>query len=397
MALQFLAVLMVGGGTLLAVSSTHSTVKPAAVAPRPPSVTVVQATYGPIVGTIHVTGTLVPRDEVLVSPEIDSHRIVELLADEGDAVFRGRVLARLSHESLDAQLAQINASVDRATATIAQATSQVAEAKATQDQAESAFARTRKLRGSGFASQEILEQRQESALVSAARVASAVQALRMATADKELAEARQREMQINIARTEIKAPASGIIIKRNAQVGALASQNGEPLFRILRDGVIELETEVPETALARLRVGQSATIRLTGRAADVPAQVRLIVPEVNRTTRLGRVRLTLDPTPDLIIGTFALGIIDVNRQKGVLVPASAVLHEAGGPMVQVVNNGIIETRPVVLGLQADGKVEIRKGLEAGDIVVALSGTFVHNGDRVTPVAASSSPDQAGLH
>ena len=161
--------------------------------------------------------------------------------------------------------------------------------------------------------------------------------------------------------------------------------------------MIELETEVPETALARLQVGQSATIRLAGRAADVPAQVRLIVPEVDRTTRLGRVRLTLDPTPGLIIGTFALGIIDVDRQKGVLVPASAVLHEAGGPTVQVVNNGIVETRPVVLGLQADGKVEIRKGLEAGDYVVALSGTFVHNGDRVTPVVASSSPDQAGLH
>ena len=83
------------------------------------------------------------------------------------------------------------------TATIAQATSQLAEARAAQDQAESAFARTRKLRGSGFASQEVLEQRQESALVSAARVASAVQALRMAAADKELAEAKQREMQIN--------------------------------------------------------------------------------------------------------------------------------------------------------------------------------------------------------
>jgi HlyD family secretion protein len=396
-ALQFLAILLAGGVALLAISATHSTVEPASVAPRPPSVSVVQADYGTIVGTIYVTGTLVPRDEVLVSPEIDSHRIVELLVDEGSRVSRGQVLARLSHEVLDTQLAQANASIDHATATIAQATSQIAQARAAQDQAGAAFARTSRLRSNGFASQEILEQRQEAALVAAGRVAFAVQALHMAGADKELAEARLREVQVSLARTEIRAAVDGIIIKRNARIGALASLNGEPLFRILRDGSIELEAEVPETALARLRLGQSAAVRLAGWAEDVPARVRLVVPEVNRSTRLGRVRLTLDPAPGLIIGTFALGVIEIDRQKGVLVPASAVLHEADGPRIQVVSNGIVETRPIGLGLQAGGKVEIRQGLAAGDYVVALSGTFVHDGDRVTPVVASSLPDQAGFH
>jgi HlyD family secretion protein len=397
LALQILTAVLLGSIALLAVSSTYSAVEMAPPAPRPPSVTVMQANHGTILGTVFVTGTLVPRDEVLVSPQIDGLAIVELLADEGDTVSRGQVLARLSREALDTQLAQISASIDRAAATIAQAKSQIVEAKATQEQAETAYARTRKLQGSGNASLETLEQRQAVALVAAARVSATMQALRVAEADKDLAEAKRRELQLNLAHTEIRAPADGIVIRRTARIGALASITGEPLFRIVQNGTIELEAEVPEMALARLSLGQAAVVRLAGRTEDVPARVRLIVPEVNRTTRLGRIHLTLKPAPGLTVGIFARGAIEVDRREGILVPASSVLHEPSGPIVQVVSNGLVETRPIIPGLQAEGKIEIREGVTAGEYVVALSGTFVRNGDRVTPVVALPPPGPGGAH
>jgi HlyD family secretion protein len=357
--------------------------------PKPPTITVVKAETGTIAETILVTGTLVARDEVLVHPEIDGLAIVELLAEEGDKVARGQVLARLSRDTLDAELAQNTASIERAAAAIAQARSQIAEAEATRAQAEAAFNRARVLQDRGNASTETLEQREASARVAVARVAAAQQALHVAEADKGLAEAQRRELMVRLARTEIKAPAAGIVSRRTARLGALATMAGDPLFRIIGNGVVELAADVPETVLVRLRVGQTAKILPAGRLEAIPARLRLVSPEVSRTTRLGSVRLALDPVPGLAVGAFARGMVEIDRRDGTLVPLSAVLHASDGSFVQIVRDGIIDTRPVRIGLKADGRAEILDGVAPGEDVVAISGTFVRHGDRVNPVVAKS--------
>ncbi|UEM01599.1 efflux RND transporter periplasmic adaptor subunit [Skermanella rosea] len=362
--------------------------EPAASVPKPPSVSVVKAQTGTLAETILMTGTLVARDEVLVGAEIDGLAITELLAEEGDRVERGQVLARLSRDMLDAQAAQNRASITRAAAAIAQARNQIAEANANAKQADAAFDRVRTLQDRGNASQESLEQREAAALVARARVAVAEDALRLAQADKDLAEAQQREIEVRIARTQIKAPAAGIISRREAKLGALVSSGGEPLFRIIGNGTIEVEADVPETALARLRVGQPGQVRPAGMADPVPARVRLVSPEVDRTSRLGRVRLSVDEVPGLAVGAFARGAVEVDRRDGTLVPLSAVLNRPEGAVVQVVRDGIVETRPVTVGLKAEGKAEIREGLSPGEDVIAVSGTFVRGGDRVTPAPQS---------
>ena len=73
---------------------------------KPPAVTVTEAKKISFVDNVLVTGSLVPREEVLVGPEIDGYRLTELLAEEGDHVKKGQVLAKLSREILEAQLAQ---------------------------------------------------------------------------------------------------------------------------------------------------------------------------------------------------------------------------------------------------------------------------------------------------
>ena len=115
--------------------------------PKPPSVSVATAAAGTLAETILLTGTLVARDEVMVGAEIDGLAITELLAEEGDKVTRGQVLARLSRDMLDAQFAQNAASISRALAAIAQAKNQIAEAEATARQADAAFARARSAGG----------------------------------------------------------------------------------------------------------------------------------------------------------------------------------------------------------------------------------------------------------
>jgi multidrug efflux pump subunit AcrA (membrane-fusion protein) len=80
--------------------------------------------------------------------------------------------------------------------------------------------------------------------------------------------------------------------------------------------------------------------------------------------------------------------VEVARHEGVLVPLSAVLFEPAGVAVQVVRDGVVQTRQVALGLQDEGRAEIAHGLAPGERVVAISGTFVRDGDRVVAVPAT---------
>jgi HlyD family secretion protein len=323
----------------------------------------------------------------MVAVQIEGLAITEILVEEGDRVKAGQILARLSRETIDTSLAQNAAHINRATAAIAQAESQIAEAEAMRAQTQASFSRAQTLRSQGIASAETFDQRQASAQQAEARLQSARQTLRLAEADRALAEAQRSEWQVRLGRTEIRSPADGVISRRSARLGAIAAAVGEPLFRLIRDGAIELEAEVADGALARVAVGQPAAVRPAGQEKDIAGSVRLVSPEITRSTRLGRVRIAFADTPGLALGGFARGTVEVARREGVLAPLSAVLFTPEGPRVQVARDGIVETRRVTTGIRSGGRIEITEGLAAGELLVAISGTFLRHGDRITPVPA----------
>jgi multidrug efflux pump subunit AcrA (membrane-fusion protein) len=201
-----------------------------------PAVTVAVAAEREIVERTVVTGTLVPRDEILVSPEIDGYRITELLVEEGDRVAQGDVLARLSREMLDAQLAQNAAAIAKAEGAVAQAQSTIIQAEAAQVEASLALERTRTLMKSGNATEAVLEQRTAAARSADGRLAAARNGLSIAEAELTQARALRRELDLKLARTEIRAPEGGIVSRRTARVGSTASGSGEPLFRLIAPG-----------------------------------------------------------------------------------------------------------------------------------------------------------------
>ena len=353
----------------------------AATAAAPaPAVTVVTAMTGTLVEEVVVTGTLVARNEVLVSPQIGDLAIVSLDAEEGDRVAAGQVLARLSHDALDASLAQNAAQIARADAAVAQAQSSIEEARASRTQADAALARAKDLVGSGITSRETFDARQQAAQVGVARLSQSQNALAAAQADAALARAQRQELDVRLARTTIRAPVAGLVSRRTARLGAVVSMNGDPLFRLIQDGIIELEGAVPETRLARLHPGQPATITAGGTTG--PGHVRLVAPEVNAATRLGRVRIAADAAEAGPIGSFARASVEVARLSGVVLPLSAVLFDADGAHAQAVVDGTVQTRPVTVGLRSAGKALVTAGIAPGDKVVAISGSFVRAGDRV---------------
>jgi RND family efflux transporter MFP subunit len=352
--------------------------------PPPMAVGTVVATRSEIVDTVLVDGTLVAREEVLVGPQIDGLRIVEILADEGDTVADGQVLARLDRSALDVQLAQNDAAIARADAAAAQARSQIAQADAANAEATSGLERSQTLARTGITSREALDQRVAAARGAAARLAAAQDGLAVAEADRRQVAAQRRDVELRLARTEIRAPLAGLVSRRSGRLGAIAGMGADALFRIVAGGEVELEAEIPESHLAALAIGQSARIDLTG-GGRVTGRVRLLPAEVDRTTRLGRMRVALDPAPGLAVGRFARGAIETGRRTAIALPLSAVRFERDGAAVQLVVDGRVRLRAVRLGSIAGGRAEIREGLREGDVAILRAGAFLRDGDAVRPV------------
>ncbi|POR45745.1 HlyD family secretion protein [Bosea psychrotolerans] len=354
-----------------------------------PSVTITKAKISEIVQSVVVSGSMIARDEVLVSPEVDGLAIVELLAEEGDKVAAGQVLARLSRTTLEVQKAQNDAQIARAEAAIAQSNAQIVEAEANLVQARNAFDRTKTLRESGNASNETYDQRDAAARSASARLNSSRQALAISTADLALAKAQGRDIEVKLERTEIKAPAAGLISRRNARLGAIVAMAAtDPLFRIIADGAIELQADVAEVELPGLKLGQPVAVTPAGASVALEGEIRLIAPEVDKQSRLGRVRVALKGNPPVAIGSFARGLIETGRKNAVTLPLSAITYARSGATVQSVSDGKVTTKKVQLGLAGDGRAEIVSGIADGESVVARAGTFVRDGDVITPVATN---------
>lgn len=370
----------------LLTAPAHAPTTPAGAAPGnpAPAVSVVVSAARELVDSVLVTGTLVPREEVLVQAENDGLRIAEVLVEEGDTVRQGQVLARLARELLDAQDAQNAAQLARADAAVAQARAQIGQADAADVEARQALDRARALRHSGTATEAALEQRVAAARTARSRLAGARDGLAVAVAEKTQVEAQRRELQVRLGRTAVTAPRAGLISRRTARIGQVTDAGGEALFRIVADAEIELEAELLETRIAGLAVGQPARVSISGRA-DIAGRVRLVPAEVDRTTRLGRVRVALPRDHDLRIGAFSRGSIELARRTVLAVPAGAVVQAGDGPAVLVVDGGRILVKPVATGLVADGHVEIRHGLAPGLPVVARAAGFLRAGDPVRPL------------
>jgi len=373
---------------LTAFGDWHDAPKKAAhkaeVTAPPPAVSVFKAGLADFVETVAVSGSLVPRDEILVAPEVEGFRVLELRVDEGDRVKKGDVLAILVQESLDAQLAQKEAMIARWDAAMSQSESQIIDMTAKLSEASANYERAKPLKNSGYLSGTTFDQRETAAKSAEAQLAAARGGLNLARAEKAQVEAQRRELLWKRTNTEVKAPADGLISRRTARIGGMAAGAGEPMFRIIARSEVELDAEVIETELAKVTSGQKARVNVAG-VGDVEGTVRLVSPEVDKQTRLGRVRVFLGDDARLRIGSFGRGSIETARSHGLGVPSAAVVFDSGGTFVQIVREGRVVRRDVKTGLIARGFVEVRQGLDDGDVVVSRAGTFLREGDAVRAV------------
>ena len=346
-----------------------------------PLVTLTRAEPSRIEARVPVSGSLVARRQVEIHANVTGHEIKGIVADVGDRVRMGDRLAWLADDVLSARLAQATAEYQRSEAAVRQAESQIDSAVATLTEAASALERTRSLRRSGNASQAVLDQ--AIAAEASAQAASAVASngLGVARATLAQADAARRLAQLDLDYAQIVTPVDGVVVERNAELGALSGTGDGPLFTVIEGGEIELAADVIETALGQLKPGDPAEIEVAGLGL-VTGSVRLVPASVDPLTRLGQARISLTADPRLRVGLFAQGWITTDKREALTVPTAAILADASGERVQVVRDGRVETREIRAGLIWRDKREILEGLEPGEQVIARAGAFFRDGDRV---------------
>lgn len=308
-------------------------------------VSIVHARVLPLASSLTVTGTLAPRRVALVHAETPGLVVTELMAEEGQTVRRGQILARLSSERQRAELAGARGELHRA---------------------ERALARAEALKADGAVAHSDAD----------AAAASHAEAL-----------ARVRALEIDLARAEVRAPVAGLLQRRRIEIGEAANQ--QPLFEIAAEGVMDLVADLSEAAWQQARVGQRADITLAD-GQVLTGDIRRLSGALDSQTRLGRAWIGLDDAPaSLVSGAGASARLQVGSADLLAVPQSSLLFDQRGPYVFVVLDDKAVRRIVTLGAQNGEYAEVSGGLSAGDAVVARAGSLLRDGDPVRVAAAGS--------
>lgn len=353
-----------------------------------PAISVVEVTARTLTDRVIASGLVAAIEEVQVAPLIEGQPLEALLADVGDTVTEGQVLAVLSRSTLELQKSEALASLAAAGAVIAQAEAQLVEAESSAAEAQRVADRTSLLREQGSAPQAQADAARANAVAAKARVSVAQQSLESARAQQTLAEARLENVDLQLSRTEVTAPVAGKIIARNAKLGAIATAAGQPMFVLIRDGALELRADVAESDILRLEEGQSARLRGVGMGTALTGVVRLVEPTIDPVSRLGQARIEVSDPERLRSGMFVEAEIVVTERDGLAVPLTAIGASGDTSTVMRVRDGLVERVTVTTGIRDGAFVEVLDGLSAGDQVVAKAGAFVRAGDRINPVLAT---------
>jgi HlyD family secretion protein len=329
----------------------------------PRAVRVSRVQSAPLASALTVSGLLTPREEAAVTSELSGFKVAKVFVEQGDWVKSGQALAQLDDTLLRSQIAQQTAVVMQQTLAAERAESQARNVEG--------------LDNKGVLSQEDIDTRRFQG--KSARAAAVA------------AQAQLEDLKTRQARMTLRAPVSGPVLARNVRPGDLpaGALSGQPLFRIARDGLIEVDAEVPEADLFKLKVGQAAEVTLPN-GQKIAGHVRMISPEVDQSTKLGRARILLPVRPDLRPGGYAYARLPNVKTQGLVAPDKAVSYDADGAAVFVVDpNNRVHRVAVKTGQRADGFVELLQGPPPGSRVLITGSSFVLDGDKVSPVEGAS--------
>lgn len=325
---------------------------------------------GEVRGEVMGTGTLEARVKTVISPRIQE-RLAEVLADQGDAVKSGQLLARLDEAETKQQVAIADATLAAAHATVERVRADEARAQAVLKQAQLDHRRSTELLAGKIAAQADFDKSAEALQVAEADLkrsqATIVEAQsQMFTAEKTLLY--QKE---HLAFTEMRSPYDGLVTRRDRDPGGVVVP-GSSILQLVATDEIWVSAWVDETAMKGLKAGQPARVVFRSEPAKSYAgEVARLGREADRETREFVIDVRVKELPEnWMIGQRAEVFIETGRKSGiVLIPAQFVRWREGKPGVFVNDHGKARWREVALGLRGLQSVEVTQGLSAGEQIV----------------------------
>ena len=356
-------------GALVVSGAQAAEPQPAAKPALTVSTTRVQKTMLPL--ALVANGNVAAWQEASVSAEVGGLRIADLMANVGDVVQAGQLLAQLSAESVQADVALARA--------------QLAEAQAAAQDAVANADRARAL--------------QSDSALSSQQISQMLSAEKMAKARLEAAKAGLDGQLLRLKHTQIIAPDSGTIIARNAALGAVVAPGSE-LFRMLRRSRLEWRAELTANELARLSVGSTARITAPG-GGQWRGLVRMVAPTVDAQSRVGLAYVDLLGPLDknaaaLKPGMYAPGEFVLGQTPALTVAQQAVVVRDGFSYCFLLqNDGRVTQTRINTGRRANSPagpgIEVTDGLQADALVVSSGAGFLRDGDSVKVAAPAPAP------
>ena len=303
-------------------------------------------------GGLTASGRLVPREEVAVSADLNGYRVARVMVEEGAFVRRGQVLAQLDDSLLASSIDQLQA--------------QTLQQQVGAEQARTQAERVTGLENQGVISDEAIQTRK--------------MAVRSTSAALEATKAQLRDLKMRRAHLAIRAPSDGVVLERNVRPGD-PSSTGATMFRMARDGLIEMYAELTEADAAGMHLGDAAEVVLpSGR--KLVGNIRLIGARVDAQSGLVVARIRLPRDPELRAGGYAQARF-TGAANVLAVPEAAVHFDADGASLKLVDaQSRIHRVAVRTGRRAGGLVEIVSGPPVGSLVAVKGSAFTLEGDKV---------------
>ena len=355
-------------------SSSTAEAAPETTAPEATvvDVPVVKATTGPIEASLEISGTLAPRSRVAVKPKLPG-TIDRVFVDIGDAVTMGQTIATIDRREIDAQVDASVAAVAVAKASLETSEANLANAVLEHDRAKVLFEK-------GALPRQRLDAAETSHRASVAQRDLATANLAQVNA----ALRRSREVQSN---STVTSPVTGFVVERNYDSGAMPGDKPIVVVADLRE--MKLEAGVSELEAGRLRPGMKADVLVQAKpGVTFAGQLAAIAPEVDERNRHFKIDVRVPNNGrELLSGMYATArLIEATTTNAVLVPKDAVTTREGKRVVQKVQGDAVSFVEVTEGLADGTRIQIVKGLAAGDTVLADARRQLATGTKVRGIA-----------
>jgi RND family efflux transporter MFP subunit len=387
--------LIVAAAYLTSSCSKHAPVQASdAKGPDVPTVAVAKATTEDLSHGLVLTAEFKPYQEVDVMAKVAGF-VKQINVDVGDRVKQGQLLATLEIPEMDDDLKRADAATVRARAEVTRARDEEQRAESAHDMVHLSYQRISAVsqKKPGLVAQQEIDEAHSRDLVAEAQVASAKSALVAAQEQVNVNSADTQKVRTLMEYTRVTAPFDGVITKRYADTGSMiqagtASQTqAMPLVKLSENSLLRLILPVPESAVPTVHIGQQVAVKVPTLDRSFPGLVKRFSGKVALATRTMDTEVDV-PNASLLLmpGMYAEVNLTLNQRKAVLaVPVTAVDSEGHTGQVMVVTpNQRVEVRKIELGLETADKVEVRSGLNEGDMVVIGARAGLQAGEEVHP-------------